>query len=42
VLAVRLADNPGRVLLVTASDAQRHEELAGQLAADVTQLERGV
>lgn len=42
VLAVGLADNPGRVRLVTAPDAQRHEESAGQLAADVTQLERGV
>jgi ribosomal protein S18 acetylase RimI-like enzyme len=42
ILAVGLLDGPGLVRLGIAPDAQRDEELARQLAADVTEPEHGV
>lgn len=42
ILAVGLLDGPGLVRLGIAPDAQQDEGLARQLAADVTQPERGV
>ncbi len=42
VLAVGLLDGPGLLRLTISPDAQRDEELAHQLVADVTRPERGV
>jgi len=42
ILAVGLLDGPKLLRLTIAPDAQRDEELAQQLVADVTQPERGV
>jgi ribosomal protein S18 acetylase RimI-like enzyme len=42
VLAVGLLDGPGLLRLTIAPDAQREEELAQQLVADVTDPKRGV
>lgn len=42
VLAVGLLDGPGLVRLTIAPDAQRDEELARQLADDITEPARGV
>jgi ribosomal protein S18 acetylase RimI-like enzyme len=42
ILAVGLLDGPGLLRLTIAPDAQREEELAQQLVADVTDPERGV
>jgi ribosomal protein S18 acetylase RimI-like enzyme len=42
ILAVGLLDGPKLLRLTMAPDAQRDEELAQQLVADVTQPERGV
>ncbi|MFE0192677.1 GNAT family N-acetyltransferase [Streptomyces sp. NPDC058989] len=42
ILAVGLLDGPGLLRLTIAPDAQRDEELARRLAADVTGPERGV
>jgi ribosomal protein S18 acetylase RimI-like enzyme len=42
ILAVGLLDGPGLLRLTIAPDAQREEELAQQLVADVTDPERGL
>ncbi|MFE1774407.1 GNAT family N-acetyltransferase [Streptomyces sp. NPDC059008] len=42
ILAVGLLDGPGLLRLTIAPDAQRDEELARRLVADVTEPERGV
>lgn len=42
ILAVGLLDSPGLLRLAIAPDAQRDEELARQMVADVTQPGRGV
>jgi ribosomal protein S18 acetylase RimI-like enzyme len=42
ILAVGLLDGPELLRLTMAPDAQRDEELAHQLAADITEPERGV
>lgn len=42
ILAVGLLDGPGLLRLTIAPDAQRNDELARQLVADVTEPERGV
>ncbi|MFH8683365.1 GNAT family N-acetyltransferase [Streptomyces lydicus] len=42
ILAVGLLDGPGLLRLTLAPDAQREEELARQVVADVTRPERGV
>ncbi|AOP47404.1 GNAT family N-acetyltransferase [Streptomyces lydicus] len=42
ILAVGLLDGPGLLRLTIAPDAQREEELARQVVADVTRPERGV
>jgi hypothetical protein len=42
ILAVGLLDGPGLVRLAIAPEAQHDDELAYQLAGDVTQPERGV